>query len=77
MLLSAGIRNPEAKLPLLLSMFLIGALAWSFILSLMIALARRFVNATLFRIVSICSAFIFTGTALYTIWQVYLDLRRG
>lgn len=76
-LLSAGIRNPEAKLPLLLSMFLIGALAWSFILSLMIALARRFVNATLFRIVSICSAFIFTGTALYTIWQVYLDLRRG
>ena len=76
-LLSAGIRNPEAKLPLLLAMFLIGALVWSLILSLMIALARRFVNAVLFRIVSIGSAFIFTGTALYTIWQLYLDLRRG
>ena len=76
-LLSAGIRNPEAKLPLLLAMFLIGALVWSLILSAMIALARRFVNAVLFRIVSICSAFIFTATALYTIWQLYLDLKRG
>ena len=34
-LLSAGIRDPEAKLPLLLAMFLIGALAWTLILSLM------------------------------------------
>ena len=76
-LLSAGIRNPQAKLPLLLAMFLIGALVWSLILSLMIALARRFVNAVLFRIVSVCSALVFVGTALYTIWQVYLDLRRG
>jgi len=76
-LLSAGIRNPEAKLPLLLAMFLIGALAWSLILSLMIALARRFVNAVLFRFVSVCSSLVFTGTALYTTWQVYLDLRRG
>lgn len=76
-LLSAGIRNPEAKLPLLLAMFLIGALVWTLILSLMIALARRFVNAVVFRIVSIGSALVFTGTGLYTIWQVYLDLRRG
>ncbi|MBZ5673877.1 MAG: LysE family translocator [Acidobacteriia bacterium] len=76
-LLSAGIRNPEAKLPLLLATFLTGALAWSLILSLMIALAKRFVNATLFRIVSIGSALVFIGTGLYTIWQVYLDLRRG
>jgi threonine/homoserine/homoserine lactone efflux protein len=76
-LLSAGIRNPQANLPLLLAMFLIGALVWSLLLSLMIALARRFVNAVLFRVVSICSALVFTGTALYTIWQLYLDLRRG
>jgi threonine/homoserine/homoserine lactone efflux protein len=76
-LLSAGIRNPEAKLPLLLAVFLIGALAWSVILSLMIALARRFVNAVLFRLVSTGSALVFVGTGLYTIWQIYLDLRRG
>jgi len=76
-LLSAGIRNPEAKLTLLLTAFLIGALAWTLILSLMIALARRFVNAVLFRIVSVCSAIVFVGTGLYTIWQVYVELRRG
>ena len=76
-LLSAGIRNPEAKLTLLLAAFLIGALAWTLILSLMIALARRFVNAVLFRIVSVCSAIVFMGTGLYTIWQVYVELRRG
>jgi threonine/homoserine/homoserine lactone efflux protein len=74
-LLSAGIRNPEAKLPLLLATFLTGALAWTLILSVMIALARRFVNAVLFRIVSIGSALVFVGTGLYTIWQVYLDLK--
>jgi len=76
-LLSAGIRNPEPKLTLLLAAFLIGALAWTLILSLMIALARRFVNAVLFRIVSVCSAIVFMGTGLYTIWQVYVELRRG
>jgi len=76
-LLSAGIRHPEAKLPLLLAMFLTGALVWTVILSLMIALARRFVNATLFQIVSIGSALVFVGTGLYTIWQVCLDLRGG
>lgn len=74
-LLSAGIRNPEAKLPLLLATFLTGALAWTLILSVMIALARRFVNAVLFRIASIGSALVFVGTGLYTIWQVYLDLK--
>jgi threonine/homoserine/homoserine lactone efflux protein len=76
-LLSAGIRNPETKLPLLLATFLIGALAWTLILSLMIALARRFVNAVLFRVVSIFSAVVFVGTGIYTMWQVYLDLRTG
>jgi threonine/homoserine/homoserine lactone efflux protein len=76
-LLSAGIRNPEAKLPLLLTTFLSGALVWTLILSALIALARRFVNAVLFRIVSAGSALVFIGTGLYTIWQVYLNLRRG
>jgi threonine/homoserine/homoserine lactone efflux protein len=76
-LLSAGIRNPEAKLPLLLATFLSGALAWTLILSVLIALARRFVNAALFRIISAGSALVFIGTGLYTIWQVYLELRRS
>ncbi len=74
-LLSAGIRNPQQNLTSLLTAFLAGALAWTLILSLLIALARRFVNTTLFRIVSVCSALVFTGTGIYTIWQVYRDFR--
>jgi threonine/homoserine/homoserine lactone efflux protein len=76
-LLSAGIRDPETKLPMLLATFLTGALVWTLVLSLLIALARRFVNAVLFRIVSMGSALVFIGTGLYTIWQVYLDSGRG
>ena len=74
---SAGIHDPETKLPMLLATFLTGALVWTLVLSLLIALARRFVNAVLFRIVSMGSALVFIGTGLYTIWQVYLDSGRG
>jgi len=72
-LLSAGIRNPERNLVWLLTAFLTGALAWALVLSMLIALARRFVNAILFRIVSVGSALVFLGTGVYTIWQVYSD----
>lgn len=75
-LLSAGIRNPEANLWGLLGAFLAGALAWSLVLSLLIAFARRFVGARLFRIVSVGSALIFLGTGAYTFWQVYRDAIR-
>ena len=76
-LLSAGIRNPETNLAWFLTAFLTGALAWSLVLSMLIALARRFVNAVLFRIVSVGSALVFLGTGVYTIWQVYSDFRRS
>jgi threonine/homoserine/homoserine lactone efflux protein len=72
-LLSAGIRDPETKLAPLLAVFLAGALAWTLVLSLLIALARRFVNAVLFRILSVCSALVFVITGIYTLWQVYRD----
>jgi len=72
-LLSAGIRNPETNLVWLLTAFLTGALAWALVLSMLIALARRFVNAILFRIVSVGSALVFLGTGVYTIWQIYSD----
>jgi chemosensory pili system protein ChpE len=72
-LLSAGIRDPQTKLAPLLVVFLAGALAWTLVLSLLIALARRFVNAVLFRILSAGSALVFVLTGIYTFWQVYRD----
>jgi threonine/homoserine/homoserine lactone efflux protein len=79
-LLSAGIRDPQTKLAPLLVVFLAGALAWTLVLSGLIALARRFVNAVLFRILSAGSALVFVLTGIYTFWQVYRDwppLTRG
>jgi hypothetical protein len=45
-------------------------------LSLLIALARRFVSAVLFRILSMGSALVFVLTGIYTFWQVYRDWPR-
>ncbi|MBI3949259.1 MAG: LysE family transporter [Acidobacteria bacterium] len=73
-LLSAGIRDPASEMGLFLAAFLTGAAIWGVILSVLIALGRRFVNPTLFRGASIASATIFVGTGLYTGWQVIRNL---
>lgn len=69
-LLSAGIRNPASDIGLFLASFLAGAMVWGVILSVLIALGRRFMNPFLFRVASVASAIIFVGTGLYTCWQV-------
>lgn len=70
-LLAAGVRDPVSNLPRFLGAFLSGATAWVVILSILIAIARRFVNLRLFRIVSVLSAVIFIGTGFYTLWLLF------
>lgn len=70
-LLSAGIPDPLRRLPSLLAVFLTASALWVFVLSGLIAAGKRFVNPSLFRIVSIGSAAVFLATGLYTVWQAF------
>jgi chemosensory pili system protein ChpE len=71
-LLSAGIENPRSRIGLFIAAFLAGSTLWVAILSFLIVAGRRFIDAGLFRALSVASAFVFAATAVYALWRAFV-----
>ena len=71
-LISSGINTNSQNLWIFLTIFLMGATSWVFILSGLIAFGNRYINDKTFRITSFLSGMIFLGTAGYAIWKLIL-----